>query len=184
MTLTYVTTGAWGSGKGSQLTAAEADANFWDLDQRIAELETYPTEAVSITGASVSGNELTLILSDGSTIGPLPLPSGRGFFVEATERTTAQAAAGSDQARLIRMNSASALAFTLPLNATTELPVGLQFKVARLGAGAVTLTPGTAGVSILHPAVATDGTLAIPNQYQVATITKIDTDDWLVELSS
>lgn len=41
MTITYRTAGAWGAGKGSNLTAAEADQNFYGLsvsDSRREEL--------------------------------------------------------------------------------------------------------------------------------------------------
>lgn len=71
---TYRGNGAWGSGKGSNLTAVDFDANTYEFDTRITELEENPPEAVSIDHFVVSGSLLTIVLSNGSTHGPFSLP--------------------------------------------------------------------------------------------------------------
>jgi hypothetical protein len=39
MAIIYRTSGSWGAGKGSNLTAAEVDGNFSDSDTRVVTLE-------------------------------------------------------------------------------------------------------------------------------------------------
>lgn len=74
MTITYRTVGTWGAGKGSNLTAAEIDGNFYDLDQRIADLVANPPEAIGIDHFVVDGTMLTIVMTDGSEHGPFVLP--------------------------------------------------------------------------------------------------------------
>jgi hypothetical protein len=69
--------GRWGTGKGSNLTAAEVDVNFWDIIQRILNLENNPPVAVSIRDFTVVGNQLTINMTDGSTKGPFTIPTSQ-----------------------------------------------------------------------------------------------------------
>lgn len=71
----YVTDGAWGTGLHRLLTAAEIDANFWDAFSTLQSLINNPLQPVSIMGASISGNALTFLLTDGSTFGPIIIPT-------------------------------------------------------------------------------------------------------------
>jgi hypothetical protein len=75
MALIYRNAGVWGPGKGARLTSLEADGNVHDLDGRVRNLEDHPPEAIGIDHFSVSGNALTIFLSNGSTHGPFTLPS-------------------------------------------------------------------------------------------------------------
>jgi hypothetical protein len=77
MTIIYRTTGAWGAGKGANLTPAEVDDNFYDLEQRVDSLETTPPEAVSIDTIDVTGNLMTITLTDARALGPFILPAAR-----------------------------------------------------------------------------------------------------------
>ena len=77
MTLTYRTAGAWGAGKGSNLTAAEIDSNFYQLDQRITALEGDIPDPIQITAISVAAGAISLLMSNATTIGPHPLSSAR-----------------------------------------------------------------------------------------------------------
>lgn len=88
MSITYRTTGAWGSGIGQDLSAAQVDGNFYNLDGRISDLEANPPEAVSIEGITSTSTTLTVQLSNGSTQGPFKLPVAtfnyRGAWTTAT----------------------------------------------------------------------------------------------------
>lgn len=88
MTITYRTSGAWGSGKGSNLTAAEVDGNFYDLDGRVTDLEDNPPVPAEISNIAVSGSQVTFYLSNGSSYGPYTLPrsrfSWRGYWAAST----------------------------------------------------------------------------------------------------
>jgi hypothetical protein len=74
MDLTFRTLGAWGAGKGANLDAGEVDNNFWSLAEAIVALQNDPTLPVGIASISVSGTEMTITLTDGSVMGPFPMP--------------------------------------------------------------------------------------------------------------
>jgi hypothetical protein len=67
----------WGTGKGSNLAPHEVDQNFWDIIQRIVDLENNPPDAVSIRDFSVSGNQLTIHMTDGTDKGPFTIPTSQ-----------------------------------------------------------------------------------------------------------
>lgn len=79
--------GRWGVGKGANLTPTEVDRNFWDLLEAIGALPELP-DLVDISNITVSGSQLTVHLSDGSTRGPFELPIAefayQGAFADAT----------------------------------------------------------------------------------------------------
>jgi hypothetical protein len=74
MAVTYRTAGAWGPGKGGNLTAAEVDTNFYSLVQDIAQVadDLVPAEIENIT---LVGSQLTFVLSDSRTLGPYTVPT-------------------------------------------------------------------------------------------------------------
>lgn len=80
MTITYRTTGAWGAGKGANLTAAEVDGNFHDLNTRVTAVESNPAAPVEISNITSSGSALTVTMDNGDTYGPLVLPVAAFVF--------------------------------------------------------------------------------------------------------
>jgi hypothetical protein len=74
MTIIYRSNGPWGAGKGSLLTAAEVDGNFFDLVGRIVDLEENGIEPNNIFQIDVVNNALVITMTDLSTYGPFPLP--------------------------------------------------------------------------------------------------------------
>ena len=76
------------SSKGSNLTAAEVDGNFSDLNGRVVSLETNPPVAVGISNIAVSGSQVVFYLSNGTSFGPYRLPIAtfvpRGNWTAAT----------------------------------------------------------------------------------------------------
>src|SRR5262245_9234968 len=73
MTIFYVTTGAWGSGTGSPLAAAQVDGNFFDVDQRIVGLTTDLAEGKRIDFVSYTDTDMTFHYTDATTQ-TIPLP--------------------------------------------------------------------------------------------------------------
>jgi hypothetical protein len=63
--------------KGSNLTAAEVDENFRDLDGRVTTIEENPPPANNIDDITVSGSQMTITMEDASTFGPFTLPTAR-----------------------------------------------------------------------------------------------------------
>lgn len=73
--------------KGSNLSAAEIDGNFHDVDDRLVVVETNPPAAVVPTSASMSNDIYTLGFSDGqfySVVFTVPRPRYRGEWQPAT----------------------------------------------------------------------------------------------------
>ena len=60
--------------KGSNLSVAELDGNFTDLDGRVVDLEINPPTAVGISNIAVSGSQVIFYLSNGVSFGPFALP--------------------------------------------------------------------------------------------------------------
>lgn len=84
----------------------------------------------------------------------------------------------ADNGRLVTLNNASAIAVTIPLNASVNFPIGAQINMAQLGAGQVTVS-GAGGVTV----VSTGATAATPKlraQYSTLTAVQTSTDNWLV----
>lgn len=74
MDLTFRLPGPWGAGKGANLQPTEVDNNFWALAEAIVDLQSNPAQPVGIASISVSGTQMTITLTDGSTMGPFTLP--------------------------------------------------------------------------------------------------------------
>lgn len=77
MAIIYYTTGAWGAGKGANLTPAEADGNFAGLSARLDLVDgalAVPNEIESIT---VDAAGMTIGLEDATSYGPFALPTAR-----------------------------------------------------------------------------------------------------------
>ena len=75
MAITYRTAGAWGAGKGSNLTAAEIDGNFYDLDGRVVSLEGATPTAAEIQTIALNEDQLTIVLDNGASFGPFTMPT-------------------------------------------------------------------------------------------------------------
>jgi hypothetical protein len=74
MTVVYVTSGTWGAGTGAPISAAQVDGNFYDVDQRIVELNAALDEGKQIDSISSSPNSMTILFTDGTTqVIPLPI---------------------------------------------------------------------------------------------------------------
>jgi hypothetical protein len=76
MTIVYVTSGAWGAGSGTPISAAQVDGNFYDVDQRIADLVGDLAEGKRIDTVTYTSNSMTFHFTDGtSQVIPLPIAS-------------------------------------------------------------------------------------------------------------
>lgn len=76
VSLIYRLDGPGHTGKGSNLTPAEVDQNFQDIQTAIEDLETNAPVPVGIVEFTVDSgtNTFMVYLSDGSEFGPFPLP--------------------------------------------------------------------------------------------------------------
>ena len=86
--ITYRLSGPWGGGKGANLQPSEVDNNFWAIAQALVDLESNPAQPVGIESITMSGTQMTIHLTDGSTMGPFLIPvlafSWRGEWQPST----------------------------------------------------------------------------------------------------
>src|SRR6185436_7469209 len=84
MTVIYRTDGAWGTGQGSNLSPAQVDGNFYDIDTRVTSIEDNPVEPIAPIAINIEGQAFTMGLSNGETLGPIavtyPMPTWRGAW--------------------------------------------------------------------------------------------------------
>jgi hypothetical protein len=73
----FRTIGAWGAGEGRDLTAAEVDTNFYEVDLRLDALEAVDTGGNVITNITVSGSNLYIYVETGTIYGPFELPTSQ-----------------------------------------------------------------------------------------------------------
>jgi hypothetical protein len=83
----------------------------------------------------------------------------------------------NDTGKAIVFSSSSSVTLTIPDDSTYEFSVGQTFVIVQNGTGAVSIT--TEDTALLTSSVAT-GTVALNDQYAVATLMKIDNDEWVV----
>lgn len=160
MPLIYRNAGAWGPGKGARLTSLEADGNIYDLDGRVRKLEDNPPEAIGIDHFSVSGNALTIVLSNGSTHGPFTLPSASwrwaGEWQPLTLYYTLDLVAQGGSIYLVQHNHTSDATFAADAEDVTGFryarliaPPDQPYDVGMFHAGAI---PGDQSVLLQHVA--------------------------------
>ena len=97
MTVIYVTSGVWGAGTGAPLSAAEVDGNFYDVDQRIVELNDDLAEGKRIESVTYTSNSMTFHFTDGTTqVIPLPIATLEfvGEWTNSTPYTRGQMVSG------------------------------------------------------------------------------------------
>lgn len=76
MAIIYRTAGAWGAGKGSRLTSTEEDNNKWELYSQIQTVAaSIPAASRGVSSVTVTGDQMSLIMTDASTEGPFTLPT-------------------------------------------------------------------------------------------------------------
>lgn len=83
----------------------------------------------------------------------------------------------ADAGRLVRANSATGVAWTLPANASVAFPVGAVIAVRNAGAGVVTLTR-TSGVSLTIAGSGTSKDVGLA-QYGLASLIQESANSWV-----
>lgn len=95
--------------------------------------------------------------------------------ISEVEKTTDFSLTLTDAGKLLRVNSASAVAVTVPVNASAAFTIGTTVLLYRAGSEPVTIS-GAAGVTIRS----LNSASAISGQYGQASLIKRDTDEWLL----
>jgi len=103
---------------------------------------------------------------------------GGGGPIEINTQTgTTYTLALADAQKLVTLDNANAITLTVPANEDAAFPVGTVIAIAQLGAGAVT-TEGSSGVTING---VTPGEIENTTRYAVWTLTKIGTNEWVLD---
>ncbi len=111
--------------------------------------------------------------SDGAT-GPTG-PAGDNVYSGINAQTgTTYTAVSSDEGKLITLNNAGTITFTIPPNSSVAYTVGVRLDIAQFGGGQVTVAGGS-GVT-----VNSTPTSKLRTQYSAASCIKIATDEWLL----
>jgi len=175
MPIIYRTTGAWGPGKGSNLTPSEVDENFYDHELRIADIEASPPEPNQIANIIQTGDTITIVMEDASTFGPFTLPRS----MQRPTQTLAVSAATLTPTILqasfyFRCSHAVGCDVTIPNNTAQAFLVDAELHFRQTGAGGLSFTGG-GGVTINVP----DGYQAMTAvQGAVVTAKKVGTNEW------
>jgi hypothetical protein len=83
----------------------------------------------------------------------------------------------NDTGKAIVFSSNSAVTLTIPDDSTYEFSIGQTFVIVQNGTGEVSIT--TEDAAVLNSSVAT-GTVSLNGQFSVATLMKIEPDEWVV----
>lgn len=114
MTTVYRTAGAWGAGAGADLTPAQVDTNFYDKETRITALEGAGV-GVGIESITVSGDQMTVTLTDSSVQGPFTLPAvswaPKGMWAASTLYSANDIIQDGNSLYLVNFNHTSATSF-------------------------------------------------------------------------
>ena len=98
--------------------------------------------------------------------------------INAQTGTTYTFAASDAWNTMVTLTNASAIAVTIPTNATTAFPVGTVLNFAQTGAGQVTVS-GASGVTL----TSTGATAATPKtraQYSAGSAIQTSANNWLI----
>ena len=158
-TTAYVDTGL---GALSSDSIADADA-----DTKIQVEESADEDKIRF---DVAGSEFAVM--DGSTVDI----TGNVIYnlARETQTGTTYTFVAGDRGKYVTMNNGSAQTVTVPPNSGVALAVGTQIQVIGLGAGEITMAPGS-GVTLRY----TPG-LKLRAQYSSCTCIKIATDEWVL----
>ena len=95
---------------------------------------------------------------------------------QGSQITVSSTLALAHKGQTVLVNSASAVIVTVPLNSAVAFPVNSQIELVRYGAGTVTIA-ATGGVTIRS----SESKATINKQYESVILTKIGTDEWLLQ---
>jgi hypothetical protein len=173
LSLIFRTVGAWGAGKGSDLTPAEIDGNFYEIKQAVEDLQDNPTLPSEISNITVTGSQMTIWLENGDFFGPYTLPSAPATIPVVTKSGATLTPALADRNTYMRCTAAGGCVVTLDDDAAVDFPIGAELHF-RQDQGQITFEAVT-GVTINGVAGFLDATAGAG---AVATLKKVAANEW------
>ena len=129
---------------------------------------TYPISAAYADGQVLSASNVNQIAGGVNDLAALQINAQTG---------TSYTLVLTDSAKLITLTNASAIALSVPTNASVAFATGTQIALYQGGAGQVTIsavTPGTTSIRSQGSKTKTNG------QYSMVVLTKIAADEWVI----
>lgn len=173
----YRTNGAWGSGLGVNLTAAQVDTNFYELRTDVDGLKNNPLTPNGIASITVAGTAMTVFLDNGKSLGPFPLPvlqfRWRDAWAAATLYAVLDAFKVDNQGIFsVLLAHTSAAAFNAaavgPAETAGAFVVGRVYLIATIGTTDFTLigaSANTVGVEFTATGAGSGTGTATPKHY-------------------
>jgi hypothetical protein len=169
-----VTVAGLSTGRRGKLLLRQDATGGWTLtitDGSTSTLVTIPTEALAACQVDLStdGTDLYIDVAGG----------GDDTIVTANLQTASYTLVLTDAGKAVELNHATnPLVLTIPPASSVAFPTGTVIELVRVGAGTVTITPGS-GVTIPNAAEAAGTTSrTIANRYGSASIRKRGDDEW------
>lgn len=139
--------------KGSNLTPAEVDGNFTDLDDRVTEIEDNPVEPVGIANVVVDGATFTVVLTDTTELGPFDIPVlPQTPTVTENSSVTTLTPSLAQANRWIRLTNAAGCTVIVPDDADVNHVVNTEIYFVQRGAEPVSFVEGSTDVVLNFPA--------------------------------
>ena len=151
-------------------TAKILDANVTAAKLAVDAVTTAKILDANVTAAKIASDAVTQAKIADRAVGSAELTN---LTLNAQTGTTYTLTL-TDAQKLVTLNNASAIALTIPTNASVAFTIGDQVNLLQLGAGQVTV--GGAGVTIRSEG----SKLKLKGQYAAATCIKIGTDEWVL----
>jgi hypothetical protein len=112
-----------------------------------------------------------------SIVGGTTSASAALAFNDQTGTTYTFVLADADN-KLVTLSNASAIAVSIPTNASVAYPIGTQINLIQIGAGQVTVAAATPGTTTVVSTGATSASPKCRAQYSAITLVKKSTDSW------
>ena len=172
MAVIYRTAGAWGAGKGSNLTAAEVDTNFYTLAEAIETLETYGVTTDTITNVTASGSTFTFFTSAGGEF-TVTVAVPRIAPVDTISAATYTPII-TDADKYLRFTNGAGCTFNIPDEASVAFPTNTEIHLRQTSANPVYITADS-GVTI-NGVVGYELQTAVEGA--IVTVKKVGADEW------
>ncbi len=139
------------------------------------------SELTSITGGELADDDVFLVVDTSATQTKKlsknqlfqQIESEPHYYGVQNETGTTYTLDLTDANNFITFNNSSAIAVTLPTNASVELSIGTKVYICQLGSGAVTVA-GDTGVTLTN-----NRSASTAGAGDVITLMKIDDDSWV-----
>lgn len=122
-----------------------------------------------------TSSEAQVRTSSSKVITPEALGHGLGVIKINTQTSTAYTLALTDIGQAVDLTSTASVTLTVPDSSAVAFEIGTVIEIAQLGAGSVTLNPGST-TTINKPSVFT---LTLGGQYSIVRVRKTGTNVWL-----